>query len=133
MTYSGHPAASAAALANIEILENEEIPKKVRTTGKLFQKLLMSLNDLDIVGEVRGSHFMMGIEFVKNKDTKETFSDELSVGQSVANECQKRGLIARPLGNILILSPTLILNESEIRKIESILRESIIETTKNLK
>ena len=133
MTYSGHPAASAAALANIDILERENIPEKVRKTGKLFEGLLRGLNDLDIVGEVRGSHFMMGIEFVKNKDTKETYSDELSVGLSIANECQKRGLIARPLGNILILSPTLILNESEIRKIESILRESITEVIKNLK
>lgn len=132
MTYSGHPAASAAALANIEILEKEEIPKKVRKNGKLFEELLIGLNDLDIVGEVRGSHFMMGIEFVKNKDTKETFSDELSVGQSIANECQKRGLIARPLGNILILSPTLILNEKEIKTIESILRESISVVTKNI-
>ena len=132
MTYSGHPAASAAALANIEILEKEEIPKNVRITGKLFEELLNGLNDLDIVGEVRGSHFMMGIEFVKNKDTKETFSDELSVGQSIANECQKRGLIARPLGNILILSPTLILNEKEIKNIESILRESISVVTKNI-
>ena len=133
MTYSGHPAASAAALANIDILEKEEIPKKVRVTGKLFENLLKSLTDLDIVGEVRGSHFMMGIEFVKNKETKETYSDDLAVGLKIASECQKRGLIARPLGNILILSPTLILNENEIHKIEGILRESIIETTKKLK
>ena len=133
MTYSGHPAASAAALANIDILEKEKIPQKVRTTGKLFEDLLRGLDNLDIVGEVRGSHFMMGIEFVKNKNTKETYSDELAIGLKIANECQKRGLIARALGNILILSPTLILNEIEIRKIESILRESITETTKNLK
>ena len=63
----------------------------------------------------------------------ETYSDGLTIGLKIANECQKRGLIARALGNILILSPTLILNENEIRKIESILRESITETTKNLK
>jgi len=133
MTYSGHPAASAAALANIDILEKEEIPKKVRKTGKLFENLLKGLTDLEIVGEVRGSHFMMGIEFVKNKETKETYSDDLAVGLKIASECQKRGLIARPLGNILILSPTLILNEDEIYRIEGILRESIIETTKKLK
>jgi adenosylmethionine-8-amino-7-oxononanoate aminotransferase len=126
MTYSGHPAAAAAALANIEILEREEIPQKVRVTGKIFENALRGLADLDIVGEVRGSHFMMGIEFVKNKDTKEAYSDEINVGLRVAQEAQKRGLIARPLGNILILSPTLIMDEAQIGQIETILRESIV-------
>jgi adenosylmethionine-8-amino-7-oxononanoate aminotransferase len=132
MTYSGHPAAAAAALANIEILEREEIPQKVRVTGKSFENALRGLVDLDIVGEVRGSHFMMGIEFVKNKDTKEAYSDEINVGLRVAQEAQKRGLIARPLGNILILSPTLIMDEAQIGQIESTLRDSIVAVTSTL-
>ncbi len=61
MTYSGHPAAAAAALANIKILESEKIPQQVQTTGKLFENALRGLTDLEIVGEVRGSQFMMGI------------------------------------------------------------------------
>jgi adenosylmethionine-8-amino-7-oxononanoate aminotransferase len=132
MTYSGHPAAAAAALANIDILEREKIPQKVRVTGKIFENALRGLTDLDIVGEVRGSHFMMGIEFVKNKATKEPYSDEINVGLRVAQEAQKRGLIARPLGNILILSPTLIMNEAEIAQIEMILRDSIKSATTSL-
>ncbi len=126
MTYSGHPAAAAAALANIDILEREEIPQKAQITGKVFENALRGLSDLDIVGDVRGSHFMMGIEFVKNKDTKETYADEVKLGQRIAQETQKRGLIARPLGNILILSPTLIMDEAMIGEIEGILRDSIL-------
>ena len=125
MTYSGHPAAAAAALANIEILESENIPQRVQTTGKIFENALRGLTDLEIVGEVRGSHFMMGIEFVKDRVTKESFSDDLNVAFQIAGECQDRGLIARSLGNILILSPTLILTEPQIAEIETILRESI--------
>jgi len=125
MTYSGHPAAAAAALANIEILESESIPQRVQTTGKIFENALHGLIDLDIVGEVRGSHFMMGIEFVKNKDTKEPFTKEDKIGLRISNAAQKRGLIARPCGNILILSPTLIMDEKMIHRIEAILRESI--------
>ena len=132
MTYSGHPAAAAAALANISILEREEIPQKVRVTGKVFENALHGLSDLDIVGEVRGSHFMMGIEFVKNKGTKETYADELNVGLRIAQEAQKRGLIARPLGNILILSPTLIMDEAMIGNIETILHDSILAVTATL-
>lgn len=132
MTYSGHPAAAAAALANIEILEREKIPQQVQITGKLFENALRGLTDLDIVGEVRGSHFMMGIEFVKDKVTKESYSDDLNVAYQIAEAAQKRGLIARSLGNILILSPTLILDKDQIAQIEVTLRESILEISSKL-
>ena len=132
MTYSGHPAAAAAALANIEILESEKIPQQVQTTGKYFENTLKGLSDMDIVGEVRGSHFMMGIEFVEDKETKLAFHDDKNVALRLQQHAQKRGLIARPLGNILILSPTLILTENEIDNIGGILKESIEAVTKEL-
>jgi adenosylmethionine-8-amino-7-oxononanoate aminotransferase len=131
-TYSGHPAACAAGLANIEILEREQIPLKVQTTGKTFENALRGLTDLDLVGEVRGSHFMIGIEFVKNKATREEFPPEAMVGMLVARQAQKRGLIARPLGNILILSPTLVMDEPMILGIADTLRESILAVSKDL-
>ncbi|NDV98414.1 aminotransferase class III-fold pyridoxal phosphate-dependent enzyme [Salipiger sp. PrR002] len=125
MTYSGHPAAAAAGLANIALMERDQIPQRVQVTGKRFEGLLRQLEEFDIVGEVRGSHFMMGIEFVKNKETKEPFAPEEMIGLRVAREAQKRGLIARPLGNILILSPTLIMDEAMIDRVADILKESI--------
>jgi adenosylmethionine-8-amino-7-oxononanoate aminotransferase len=125
MTYSGHPAAAAAALANIDLLERENIPEKVQTTGKIFENALRGLAESPIVGEVRGSHFMMGIEFVKDKDSREAFADDIDIGLRIARAAQKRGLIARPLGNILILSPTLIMDGAMIGEIEAILSDSI--------
>ena len=133
MTYSGHPACCAAAIANIEILESERIPETVRTVGKVFESGMKTLEDLEIVGEVRGSHFMMGIEFVSDKKTKETFADEIAIGMRVSLEAQARGLIVRPLGNMIVLSPPLILNEEQIREISDILRMSIIATMKELR
>ncbi|MEM7290081.1 MAG: aspartate aminotransferase family protein, partial [Pseudomonadota bacterium] len=73
------------------------------------------------------SHFMMGVEFVRNKETKEQFTPEDNIGLLIARACQKRGLIARPLGSILILSPTLIMDEEMIMHIEGILRDAITE------
>ncbi len=125
MTYSSHPACCAAALANIAILEGEKIPEQVRTTGKIFENGLKALEDLDVVGEVRGSHFMMGIEFVKDKQTKEVFADEINIGKKVAQQAQSRGLIVRPLGNMAVLSPTLIMTEDQINQLCDILRASI--------
>lgn len=132
MTYSGHPAASAAALANIALMESEGIPERVRSTGKRFEGNLRALDDLDLVGEVRGSHFMMGIEFVKDKAKKTPFEPEDQIGLKIARATQKRGLIVRPLGNIMIMSPTLIMTEDLIDETGEILRESIAEVQAGL-
>ncbi|PZX10284.1 adenosylmethionine-8-amino-7-oxononanoate aminotransferase [Palleronia aestuarii] len=127
MTYSGHPAGAAAGLANIGLMESERIPERVRTSGRRFEAGLRALGDLDMVGEVRGSHFMMGIEFVRDKADKTPFAPEELVGLKVAQAAQKRGLVARPLGNILILSPTLVMDDATIDRCAGILRESIAE------
>jgi len=133
MTYSSHPACAAAALANIAILENEKIPEQVRTTGKRFENGLRGLEDLDIVGEVRGSHFMMGIEFVQDKQSKDVFDDEVLIGKRVATEAQSRGLIVRPLGAMAVMSPPLILTEEQIDETVAILRDSISAAMDGLK
>ena len=66
-TYSGHAVAAAAALKNIEIMEREKILDHVKEVGSYFMNKLQSLRDLDMVGDVRGSHFMACVEFVKDK------------------------------------------------------------------
>ena len=132
MTYSGHPAASAAALANIALMEKESIPQRVQKTGKHFENSLHKLSDLDLVGEVRGSHFMMGIEFVKEKINKTPFEPEDKIGLKIARAAQRRGLIVRPLGNIAILSPTLIMDEDMIDDVVNIMSNSIKEVQSEL-
>lgn len=132
MTYSGHPACAAAALANIAIMEREDICGGVRERGPLFESALQGLADLPIVGEVRGSHFMMGIEFVKDKTTKAAFGNDVDVGPRVARHAQARGLIVRPLGSMAVLSPPLILTEAQIATIAETLRDSIAATVADL-
>ncbi|MBX2838621.1 MAG: aminotransferase [Gammaproteobacteria bacterium] len=125
MTYSGHPACCAAALANIEIMEREDLCGHVSTMGPVFEQSLKGLIDLPIVGDVRGSHFMIGIEFVENKDNRDPFEESVLIGHRVANYAQRKGLIVRPLGHMIVLSPPLILNGSEIDFVADVLRESI--------
>ena len=125
MTYSSHPAACAAALANIAIMENEDLCGHVRTHGPMFEAALHRLEDLDAVGEVRGSHFMQGIEFVRDRATREVFGEEADIGGRVSRHAQKRGLIVRPMGHMAVMSPPLIIGEREIGIIEETLRESI--------
>lgn len=132
MTYSGHPACSAAALANIAILEEEDICGRVRRLDPIFGATLGELADLPIVGEVRGSHFMMGIEFVKDQSTKEVFDAEARCGPRFSRHAQDRGLVVRPLAHMAVLSPVLILTEAEIHTIADTLRKSIKATADDL-
>jgi adenosylmethionine-8-amino-7-oxononanoate aminotransferase len=131
-TYSGHPVCCAAGLKNIEILEREKICERVRTTGPYFEKALQGLADLPLVGDVRGSHFMMCIENVADKKTKELFPAEVNIGKRIWNHCQARGLLVRPLGHLNVLSPPLVLTEAHIDTIADTLRESIVATMDDL-
>lgn len=132
MTYSGHPACCAAALANIKILEDEQICSHVRQFGPVFEAGMKRLEKHDIVGEVRGSHFMMGIEFVIDKHNKTPFPEDSNIGLLIAQQAQQRGLIVRPLGSMAVLSPCLILSEENITDIVDILDRSIAAVSETL-
>jgi len=132
-TYSGHPVCCAAGLKNIEIMEREDIPGHVRKVGPYFErKLHEELDDLPLVGEVRGKCFMMCVENVADKKTKALLPPEVNVGHRIAEHAQKRGLIVRPLGHLNVMSPPLILTEPQIDEFVSILRQAIEATQDDL-
>jgi adenosylmethionine-8-amino-7-oxononanoate aminotransferase len=124
-TYSGHPVSCAAGNKNIEIMEREDICAHVREVGPYLEQQLAKLLDLPIVGDVRGKNFMMCIENVADKETKELFPAEVQIGERIAKHCQSRGLIIRPIGHLNIISPPLILTKEQIDTMFGILSESI--------
>ncbi|MBB3141554.1 aminotransferase [Halomonas organivorans] len=132
-TYSGHPVSCAAGLKNIEIMEREGLCEHVEEVGDYFERRLHELEDLEIVGDVRGRKFMMCLENVADKATRELIAPEAKVGNRIADECQRRGLIVRPLAHMNILSPTLILTREHVDFVVATLRESIEAATASLK
>lgn len=132
-TYSGHPVACAAALKNIEIMESEKLFDNVKAVGPYFREQLETLLDLPIVGEVRGVQFMQCVEFVKNKETREIFPEELDIGKRIANNADPKGLIVRPLVNLNVMSPPLIMSREDVDFVVATLREAILETVEQLK
>jgi adenosylmethionine-8-amino-7-oxononanoate aminotransferase len=72
------------------------------------------LRDLPLVGDVRGSHFMMCTEYVANKKTREVLPDGINVGKRISDHCEKHGLLIRPLGHLNIMSPPLVMTETQI-------------------
>ena len=131
-TYSGHPVACRAALENIAIIEREGLCERVQRLGPQFTAALRELRDLPLVGEVRGSHFMMCVEYVANKHSRQLFGDGIRIGKRIWRNCQKRGLLVRPLAHLNVFSPPLTLEESDIRFIADTMREAILATADEL-
>jgi len=132
-TYSGHPVCCAAALKVIDIIEREQILDHVHDVGSYFETQLKTLEDLAIVGDVRGRRFMMCVEFVANKATRELFPEAMDIGKMVADHCQTQGLIVRPLVHLNVMSPPLILTRAQVDEIVATLRAAIELTQKDLK
>ncbi len=127
-TYSGHPVACVAALTNLAILEREDICAHVKTVGARFERELEGLRDCPIVGDVRGSRLMMALELVADKDTKQSFAPSVGVDKRIEVECKQRGRIVRPHrnpGDLIVLSPPLVMTEGDAQWIAETLRESI--------
>ncbi len=131
-TYSGHPVACAVALKNIEIMEREKLCEHVQQMGQYFGERLQSLVDLPLVGNVRGQGFMYCIEYVADKESKELLADEIGISKRIADNCEKQGVIVRPVWHLNILSPPLIMNKEEIDHLVSVLRQSVLTVAKDL-
>ncbi len=132
-TFGGHPVSTAVALANLDIFERERLNEHVRDTEGDFRATLEKLTDLPIVGDVRGDGFFYGIEMVKDKTTKETFTDDES-------ERLLRGFLSKALYDaglycraddrgdpVIQLSPPLICDQRHFDEIEQILRSVLTE------
>ncbi|BBP80649.1 MULTISPECIES: aspartate aminotransferase family protein [Pseudomonas] len=113
-TYSGHPVAAAVALENIRILREEKIVEKVKAeTAPYLQQRWQELADHPLVGEARGVGMVGALELVKNKKTRERFTD-LGVGMQCREHCFRNGLIMRAVGDTMIVSPPLVISKDEI-------------------
>ncbi|MFQ5557119.1 MAG: aminotransferase, partial [Acidimicrobiales bacterium] len=125
-TYSGHPVACAAALKNIEIIDRTGLLHHARTVGEHFGERLSTLADLPIVGDVRGMGLMRCVEFVADRETKAEFPDEVDIGRVVSRHADEMGLIVRPIVNLNVMSPPLVITHDEIDVIVDTLRDAIV-------
>lgn len=131
LTYSSHPIGCAVALENLEILE-DGLLDHTRTISTYFQKRLKGLEDLPLVGEVRGVGLMAGIECVADHVSNNPLTLDLEVGKRIDKHCQELGLLVRPLINMCVMSPPLTISEGQIDTMADILRKSIVMTQDEL-
>ncbi|MBU3055695.1 aspartate aminotransferase family protein [Pseudomonas indica] len=113
-TYSGHPVAAAVALENIRILKEEKIVERVKNeTAPYLQQRWQELADHPLVGEARGLGLVGALELVRNKKTRERFTEQ-GVGMVCREHCFRNGLIMRAVGDTMIISPPLVIGKTEI-------------------
>ncbi|MFU2694698.1 putrescine--pyruvate aminotransferase [Pseudomonas aeruginosa] len=127
-TYSGHPVAAAVALENIRILREEKIIEKVKAeTAPYLRKRWQELADHPLVGEARGVGMVAALELVKNKKTRERFTDK-GVGMLCREHCFRNGLIMRAVGDTMIISPPLVIDPSQIDELITLARKCLDQT-----
>ncbi|PHR83596.1 MAG: aspartate aminotransferase family protein [Colwellia sp.] len=130
-TYSGHPVAAAVALKNIEILESEGIIEQVNSEiSPYLQKRWQELSDHPIVGEARGLGMVAAIELVKNKETKERIAPDSAAGGVCRDYSMDNGLIMRPCGDIMVISPPLVITKAEIDELIEKAKKTLDDTAR---
>ena len=127
-SYGGNPMACAAALASMEVIEEEDILENVRTVGAYFKKRMEQMKEAHpIIGDVKASGFLLGMELVKDKNTKEPFP---AAGTAVYQKAFRKGLAWIPAGHILRMSPPLIMDEKYAEMGLSMIEDAIAEVEK---
>ncbi|MFP3254193.1 MAG: aminotransferase class III-fold pyridoxal phosphate-dependent enzyme, partial [Hydrogenobaculum sp.] len=129
-TYTGNNLASAVALKNIEIFEEENVLGLLKEKIDYLEKRLKEFESLKHVKEIRQLGFMAAIELAKDK--KEPYEIKERIGFKVANYAKKKGVFLRPLGNNMILVMPLSIGFEEMDKVLDVLYESIKVVTESL-
>jgi adenosylmethionine-8-amino-7-oxononanoate transaminase len=113
-SYTANPLGCAAALGTLSIFEGEDIPARVSALSAIMAKSLCRLALHPNVGEIRQAGLMAGIEIVADRRTKERFPPERKIGQRIVRKAREKGILLRPLGDVIVLMPPLSSTESEI-------------------
>ncbi len=123
-TYSGHPVAAAAGIKNLEIMKREKLFENAQTVGQYFQQQLRTLSDIPIVSDVRGVGLMGCVECELNQGAGDLELD-YDLGNRIDKHCQELGLIVRPIINMCVMSPPLIITKDQIDEMVLILRTGV--------
>ncbi|HEY5232244.1 MAG TPA: aminotransferase class III-fold pyridoxal phosphate-dependent enzyme [Verrucomicrobiae bacterium] len=126
-SYTGNQLGAAASLASLEILQSEKSIQMRINLETVLREELKSLWLLPNVGDVRQTGLVAGIELVKNWRTREPFDLRERAGIRVCEAIAKRGVLTRPIGNVIVLMPPYCTTTAQARKMVSALREAVAE------
>ncbi|MBI4824652.1 MAG: adenosylmethionine--8-amino-7-oxononanoate transaminase [Nitrospirae bacterium] len=128
-SYTGNPIACAVALACLEVFEKEKTIKNLKPKIEVLEGWLKSISLFKHVGDARGKGLMAGVELVKDKGTKEPYAIEEKIGWKVAWSSREKGVLIRPLGNVIVIMPPLSISLENLREMLNIIEDSIASVT----
>ncbi len=132
-TYSGHPAACAAGLATLDILQEQDVVRRVREDiGPYLQKQWATLADHPLVGETRGAGFVAAMELVSDKASRSRFDDDGSTGALCRNASVSNGLVMRAVGDTMIIAPPLVISEAQVDELVEKAGRALDDTARQL-
>ncbi|MFD1379588.1 aminotransferase [Fodinicurvata halophila] len=135
-TYSAHPICAAAANANLDIVDGEDLTGNAKRTGEYFQQRMHeTFDDHPLIGEVRGVGLLAALECVADKDRKRPLDPSHKVGPALSSACLEHGIIARamPHGDILGFAPPLVINREEVDRIVEGTRKAVDQVYEKLR
>ena len=133
ITASGHPVAAAAALKNIEIIENENMVQNSADTGAYLKAGLEQLmEDHPVVGDVRGLGLLTGVELVADRETKASFPEDLHVASRLNAKFREHGLILQSDGQVITIGPSLCITRDEVDEVVAAVDASLGELESDL-
>jgi adenosylmethionine-8-amino-7-oxononanoate aminotransferase len=128
-SYMGNALGCAVALANLKVFRTERTLARLRSRIALLHRRLRPLAAHPHVGDIRQCGYMVGIELVKDQRTRAPYPPAQRIGHQVTLEARRRGLLLRPLGNVVVLMPPLITSAKELTRMVDIVRQSIQSVT----
>jgi len=126
-SYTGNPLACAAAIASLELFEKDKILDGVRKKERVLMSWLEEMKGLRCVGDTRGIGLVGAVELIKNRETKAPYPLSDRIGYRVCLAAREKGLLVRPLGDIIVIMPPLSISTENLKRMLEILKESIAE------
>ncbi|MEE8556475.1 MAG: adenosylmethionine--8-amino-7-oxononanoate transaminase [Myxococcota bacterium] len=126
-SYTGNALGCAATLANLDVFEEENVLQRVQARAVRLRERLEAVRKLPSVGDIRQRGLMVGVELVRDRASRKPFDAADRIGHLVCMAIRKRGIILRPLGDVVVLMPPLSVTEDEIDRLASALGDSIVE------
>jgi adenosylmethionine---8-amino-7-oxononanoate aminotransferase len=130
-SYTGNQLGCAAALASLDLFERDDLVRSVARTAPRLADLLAPLGECPHVGEVRQAGFMVGVELVADRATRQPFDWELGTGARVCRRARELGLVTRPLGDVVTLLPPLATGADDLEAMTTILVRAVREVTES--
>ncbi|MVO98384.1 adenosylmethionine--8-amino-7-oxononanoate transaminase [Paenibacillus sp. N10] len=128
-SFTGNPLGCAAALASLDLMQKRNLIEEGKGKAVFIRQKLEALAGRPHIGEVRQLGFMIGIELVKDKRTREAFSWKDRIGVRVSQRARELGMLTRPLGNVVVFMPPLASTEEQLDAMIHILIRSIVDIT----